>query len=193
MGDPSTLRLVPASSASIPIDWSRIPEATKKSLLNNWGHGWVDASEAQTSLPATVGDLAKMFDKSNAGGAWAARFYMKYLEQVWVILFMPGRRNSVLGCSPDVIWDDSGEESDYERSMIAKEIELAQEFDLMLTRVSREPIDLVCYASRFYGWNTSMLHEAFENAQYSEAILTHPISQPEHWAIVSKMFGGPFV
>ena len=121
-------------------------------------------------------DISELGLKDQAApGALGPRFYMKYLEQVWVILFMPGRRNSVLGCTPDVTWDDSGEESDYERSMIAKEIELAQEFDLMLTRVSREPIDLVCYASRFYGWNTSMLHEAFENAQYSEAILTHPI------------------
>lgn len=34
MGDPSDHRFVPPSIANTPIDWSRVPEATKKQLLD---------------------------------------------------------------------------------------------------------------------------------------------------------------
>jgi hypothetical protein len=151
MGDPSSLRLVPASSASTPIDWTCIPEASKKLLLDGWGYDW--ENEVERPLPATVGDLAKMFDESkffgymrpdlctllmdiSAFGLKAQvldsdgppRFYMKYLEQVWFILFMPWKRDGISGFSPDV--------SDHEEDqrMIAEEIELAQNFDLKLGR-----------------------------------------------------------
>ena len=58
MGDPSSLRLVPDSSASIPIDWTHIPEASKKWLLGN----------VQGPLPATIGELAKMMDETRFFG-----------------------------------------------------------------------------------------------------------------------------
>ena len=64
MGDPSSLRLVPDSCASIPIDWTRIPEASKKYLLDHWGY----YREADKPLPATIGELAKMFDESKFFG-----------------------------------------------------------------------------------------------------------------------------
>jgi len=67
MGDRSTLRLVPTSSASIPIDWSRVPEKMKKFLLERWGYDQENEVESP-QLPATIGDLAKMFDESKFFG-----------------------------------------------------------------------------------------------------------------------------
>ncbi len=66
MGDPSFLRLVPDSSASTPIDWTRIPEASKEFFFNSWGYDWKKGKKRH--LPATVGDLAKMFDETKFFG-----------------------------------------------------------------------------------------------------------------------------
>ena len=45
MGDWSYLRFVPSSSATIPIDWAKVPEASKKFLLEGYG---IDFSETET-------------------------------------------------------------------------------------------------------------------------------------------------
>jgi hypothetical protein len=37
------------------------------------------------------------------GMQFGPRFYMKYLEQVWFILFMPGKRDCISGYSHDII------------------------------------------------------------------------------------------
>src|SRR5258707_5150622 len=106
MGNFSYLRLVPASSANIPIDWSRVPKASKEEILR-WAYDW--RKEVTRPLPSTIEDLAKMFDESkffgylepslctlimdisefglHAAKAWGPdieagpRFYMKYLDQ----------------------------------------------------------------------------------------------------------------
>jgi len=66
MGNPSSLRLVPASSATVPIDWSKVPEASKEFFLQGWGTDW--ETEKQLPLPATIGELAKMLDESKFFG-----------------------------------------------------------------------------------------------------------------------------
>jgi hypothetical protein len=146
MGDPSDLRLVPESSASIPIDWTRIPEATKKYFLQSWGYDW--ENDVQRSLPATIGELAKMFDEGKffgymcpklctllmdisefgleaqqASGVFP-RFYMKYLEAIWFILFLPGKRDGISGYSPNI---DADEVSDNEEVSDDEEVSDAEE------------------------------------------------------------------
>jgi hypothetical protein len=212
MGDPSSLRLVPASSASTPIDWTRIPEASKKFLLDGWGYDW--ENDEQRSLPATVGDLAKMFDESKFFGYMRPdlctllmdisefglevqalgvppRFYMKYLEQVWFILFLPGKREGISGYSRDVIRKDSDDISDDEEEdqrMIAKETELAQKFDLKLTReFSPAGADLVDVTNKLCGWDASMLSGDLVTAQYMTAIQTLPISHPAYRAMMQNV------
>src|SRR5258705_850198 len=108
MGDPSYLRYVPPSVANIPINWSRVPEASKEHLLL-WAYDW--EKQVNRPLPETIADLAKWFDKSKFFGYFrpelciaimdisefglkpaeledlgipvGPRFYMKYLKQVW--------------------------------------------------------------------------------------------------------------
>ncbi|KIL64214.1 hypothetical protein M378DRAFT_63700, partial [Amanita muscaria Koide BX008] len=131
MGDPSSLRFVPASQSATPIDWTRVPEATKKYLIGQYGYDWETRNDKP--LPATIADLAKLFDEtkffgyfkssllvalmdisefglqptpSTLGGSIAQvgpRFYMKYTEQVWFLLFAPGTRECVVGYSDDLV------------------------------------------------------------------------------------------
>ncbi|KIL64211.1 hypothetical protein M378DRAFT_60717, partial [Amanita muscaria Koide BX008] len=128
MGDPSSLRLVPASESAIPIDWTRVPEATKKYLIEQYGYDFEKGENKP--LPATIGDLAKLFDECKFFGYLTSglltalmdisefglkstpqtgpfaqagpRFYMKYLEQVWFLLFAPGTRECILGYSDNI-------------------------------------------------------------------------------------------
>ena len=126
MGNFSYLRFVPASIANIPIDWTRVPEASKEEILR-WAYDW--KNKVNRPLPTTVADLANYFDKSkffgylgpelctllmdiSEFGLKAApgqfkragpRFYMKYLDQVWFLLFTPGERDCIVGNSEDII------------------------------------------------------------------------------------------
>jgi hypothetical protein len=250
MGDPSSLRLVPASSASIPIDWDRVPEASKKFLLRGW--------RCEQGLPATVGDLANVLDDSKFFGYFGPslctllmdisefglqaaagrgtqvgpRFYMKYLEQVWFILFMPGKRDCISGYSHDIIEryddeyddeeeeknDDDGEEEknnnennddgeeeknndennndeneyaryeEEEKRMVAEEVEIAQKFDLKLTQeVSKGAAEFVDITKKLGGWESTMLHDDLELAQYFEAVRTLPMSHPAHQDMMERV------
>ena len=110
----SGLLFIPASASTTPINWTRVPEASKKVLLDRYGYDW--ENNAVRPLPATVGDLVKMFDEKaffgdfrpdvcilmmdisefglqaapGPGMVAGPRFYMSYLEQVWFLLFDPG-------------------------------------------------------------------------------------------------------
>jgi hypothetical protein len=126
MGDPSDLIYIPASSAAVPIDWTRVPETSKKYLLDHYGYNW--ETDEHRPLPATVGELAKMFDETKFFGYYrpelctllmdisefglqappgpgmdaGPRFYMTYLEEVWYLLFTPGDRECFSGYSEKV-------------------------------------------------------------------------------------------
>jgi len=136
MGDPSYLRYVPPSVANVPIDWSRVPEASKEHLLL-WAYDW--KKQENRPLPETIADLAKWFDKSKFFGYFepklctaimdisefglkavmpkdlgipvGPRFYMKYLEQVWYLLFSPGDRDCMVGYSHDIITEEEEDEN----------------------------------------------------------------------------------
>ena len=239
MGDPSSLRLVPASSASIPIDWDRVPEASKKFLLR-WS--------PEKGLPATIGDLANTLDESKFFGYFGSslctllmdisefglqaaagpgkqcgpRFYMKYLEQVWFILFMPGKRDCISGYSRNIIrkgdyeydqgeedakndeedndkddgdGDDEMDDDEYERymeeqekKMAAEEAEIAQKFDLKLTQeVSKGAADIVDITKKLAGWESTMIHQDNELAQYFEAVMTLPITHSAHKGMMATV------
>jgi hypothetical protein len=221
MGDPSSLRLVPASSASTPIDWTLVPEASKKILLDGWGYDW--DNEVKRPLPATVGDLVKMFDESKFFGYYTPtlltllmdisefglktvagqstqvgpRFYMKYLEQVWFFLFMPGKRDCISGYSHDVIekYDDGYDDEEENKRILAEEIKMAQKFDLKLTReVSQGAAEFVGITKKLGGWDASTINQDLAAAQYVEAIQTLPISHPAYQgmmeAVMSSIRGG---
>jgi hypothetical protein len=139
MGDPSDLLYVPASVVVIPIDWTRVPEASKKYLLDGWAYDW--ETKVHRPLPATVGELAKMFDEKKFFGYYrpelctllmdisefglqpapgpgmeaGPRFYMTYLEEVWFLLFAPGTRDCISGYSEKVdrrIYDGDDEDEE---------------------------------------------------------------------------------
>ncbi|KIM38254.1 hypothetical protein M413DRAFT_37403, partial [Hebeloma cylindrosporum] len=131
MGDPSYLRLVPAASADVPIDWTKFPEASKKFFLKGWCTSFYTGKIRP--FPATIGEFAKMLNESKffgymepqrctllldisefglakptgvrdhaSGLTVGPHFYMKYLENVWFVLFTPGTRDGIVGFSPDI-------------------------------------------------------------------------------------------
>ena len=203
MGDPSFLRLVPASSASIPIDWTHIPEATKKILLDGWGYDW--ENEVQRPLPVTIGELAKMFDESKFFGYMSPdlctilmdiselglkdqaseepvfpRFYMKYLEAVWFILFFPGKRDGITGYGPDIDNLDADDK-------VSQDTALAQQFDEKLTQELSQRATatfMVNITKRLCGWDASMLQSNLQIVQLMEALRTLPLDHPAHIGMV---------
>ncbi|KAF8623200.1 hypothetical protein AX14_011950 [Amanita brunnescens Koide BX004] len=123
-----------------------------------------------------------MFDQSKFFGLHAPDGH-----HIW---FLPGKRDGVTGYSPGAIWHDHSEESDEEeaeRRETAKEIELAQQFDLKLTQASQGAILVVEFTKWLCGWQASMLKGSFEYSQYLEAIQTLPMSHPAYRAIISDM------
>jgi hypothetical protein len=82
MKELSFLRFVPPSSATIPIDWSKIPEASKKFFLEEWGNdSQPDSDTTKKSLfPATIDDLAKTFHEARFFG------YMSFQPKVTTLL-----------------------------------------------------------------------------------------------------------
>lgn len=216
MGDPSALRLVPASSASTPIDWTRIPEDSKKFLLQGWVRHDQETGIARP-LPATIGDLAKVFDESKFFGYMRSklctllmdisefglgvqesgpppRFYMKYLEQVWFIIFLPGKRDGITGYSRDVIRreneDDDFDEDEEDQRLVEEETKLAQEFEVRLPRAfSTGAAEVVDITSKLCGWDATMLSQSLETAQYFEAIQTLPMRHPAYRDMVQSVFG----
>ena len=211
MGDPSYLRFVPSSSATIPIDWAKVPEASKEFLLKGYGINFEMETDTQSDLsseeshprrfkgcplPETIGELAKMFDErkffgymtpelctplldisefglvkprptETVGLPVGPRFYMKYLYEIWFILFVPGCRDGIVGYSPEIPGtDDLYEEEDsceeeysYKEEGIAREKALAEDYDAKLCEeVSRMGTAGVGEAwQKVAGWEVSTL------------------------------------
>lgn len=59
------------------------------------------------------------------------RFYMRYLSQVWFVLFMPGQQDGIIGWNPDIPYDED------EELEVAHDKALAEEFDPKLTEEVR--------------------------------------------------------
>ena len=86
-------------------------------------------------------DISELGLKDQQASGVLPRFYMKYLEAVWFILFFPGKRDSMSGNSSDIDHDadevsggkevSDDEEEDQTmfskaQQMTTKETELAQ-------------------------------------------------------------------
>jgi hypothetical protein len=68
---PSFLRFVPKSSAAVPIDWSKIPENSKKYYVEAWApysESDEDTASEERSFPQTIGDLAVRFHEAKFFG-----------------------------------------------------------------------------------------------------------------------------
>ena len=203
MGDPSSLRYIPASAATIPINWARVPEAMKKALLESYRRDW--ENDTIKPLPETVADLAKMFDETKffgyfepdiltvlmdisefglrAGtptGQWQVgpRFYMTYLDEVWFFLFAPGKRDCIVGHSDRI----TRKIEDYDKEKwAAEETAIAKEFDVKLEReVSRGMATprLLHHTKKLGGWAASTAQSNLEYSQFANAIMEHPDSHP---------------
>ena len=223
MGDPSYLRFVPSSCATIPIDWTKVPEASKKLLLEGWGNDYseIDAESDESDfegsikklpLPATIDDLAKMFHESKFFGYMTSelctilldisefglakpypteafglpvgpRFYMKYLSQIWFVLFVPGSRRGITGYSQEI----PDTEDSYEDAGIARDKALAEDYDAKLCEeVSRFGTAGIFAFKKVAGWQGSTLKSSLQFAQMAEAIMELP---DDHPAYVGMMRG----
>ncbi|KAF8903892.1 hypothetical protein CPB84DRAFT_1773637 [Gymnopilus junonius] len=138
MGDPSYFRLVPESCLN---DWSKIPEASKKFFKDGWRHSWLTGTEHPLSetfsefvkllnetkffgylepklcellLDISEFGLASTSESQrvdNSATEVGLRFYMKYLEELWFVLLVPGKREGFVGNNPklpdpDILDDD---------------------------------------------------------------------------------------
>ena len=137
-------------------------------------------------------DISELGLKDQQASGVLPRFYMKYLQAVWFILFLPGKRNGISGYSPDIDADEvSDDEEEYCRRMdakeqqrIANEAELAKQFDRKLTReISRGATDIVDITEELCGWAASMLEGNLENARFVTAMLALPPSHPGRRAV----------
>ncbi|KAF8348818.1 hypothetical protein F5887DRAFT_947668 [Amanita rubescens] len=218
MGDPSSLRFVPAPGSTIPINWARVPEATKKALLKLYGYDW--ENRTTKPLPETVADLAKMFDETKFFGYFrpevltilmdisefglqaaatptslqaGPRFYMTYIGEVWFFLFAPGERDCIVGHSGritrEIEEDDDDDDDDYETKRAANETAIAKEFDVKLEReVSRGMACLVGHTNKLGGWEASTAKSDLEFSQYATAIMGLPRSHPMYRDLMQNVF-----
>ncbi|KIL56232.1 hypothetical protein M378DRAFT_172856 [Amanita muscaria Koide BX008] len=149
-------------SSTTPIDWTRVPEATKKYLIKQYGYDW--ATEEYKPLPATIGDLAKMFDETKFFGYFRSSLLTVLMDisefglqptpqppakngQVCFLLFAPGTREVIVGNSDRIIRNpnddvdddddadadnDDDDGYDEEKKLAAEETAIAQAFDVKL-------------------------------------------------------------
>jgi hypothetical protein len=211
MGNPSHLRFIPTSVSKTPINWTNVPEASKKVLTQSYAYDW--KRDVPKRLPKTIAGLAKLFDETKFVGYFTSdiltalmdisefglqtakptgqsftqvgpRFYMTYVDQVWFILFQPGKRDCILGSGDHII----SKTDDFAQKQ-ADEVEIAKEFDPKLVQeVSRGMGRLVKYTGKLGGWKASMVQSELETSQYADAMMLLPGSHPAHRAFMDAMF-----
>ena len=99
------------------------------------------------------------------------RFYMKYLNQIWFILFVPGSRDGINGYSPEMPYTDDW----YEDEEIARDKALAEDYDAKLCEEVRRMGALGAVASnKVAGWKASTLESDMEFAQMANEIMQLP-------------------
>jgi hypothetical protein len=214
MGDPSYLRFVPASSATIPIDWSKVPDASKKFLLNGWGTNWSSTDTTKKRpLPTTIEGLAKMFDKTKFFGYMrpelctllldisefglaethtefnvyglpvGPHFYMKYISEVWFVLFVPGQRDGMLGYSSKLPYLEEEDEE------AARDKKVAEDFDPGLCEEVRRWGTVGAEAmQKVAGWEGFTIRSSLEIAQMADETRKLPIDHPAHIAMMQSVF-----
>jgi hypothetical protein len=217
MGNPSYLRFIPASVLKTPINWTNVPEASKKALTQSYAYNW--EKDVPKRLPKTIAGLAKLFNETKFVGYFTSdilialmdisefglkatnptgqslaqvgpRFYMTYVDQVWFILFQPGKRDCILGSSDHIT--SKTKPIDFDQQA-ADEVAIAKEFDPKLVQeVSRGMGRLVKLTGKLGGWKASMVQSELETSQYADAMMQLPSSHPAHRAFMDVMFRGLF-
>jgi len=211
MGNPSFLRFVPAQSATVPIDWTKIPDASKEYFLDT-GYCVNQETYKPKPLPETIGHLAEMFDECKffsymkpkliellldigefglgpkvdhhvTPTSGYPRFYMTQGLSVWFLIFTLGRRDTIMGSSPSL--PDNFEEDYDEDRESQKEKAIAEKFDIEFCKdnVQWNAIG-VGLVKKVAGWDASTLKNALEDSQYCEAIMTLPLGHPALVAIL---------
>ena len=208
MGNPSELRFIPASSAATPIDWSKVPEASKKFFQEGWATDW--RTGKKRPLPATIGKFAKMLDESkffgymdpehstllldisefgltrsnairepSSGFSVGPHFYMKYVDQIWFVLLVPGERDGIIGFSPKIPYLDD------QNKQIARDKNMAEDYETnFLQEVSRWGTLGAVSRKKVAGWDSMTLKSNLQTAQMYDAIMTLPSDHPAHMALV---------
>ncbi|KAF8344453.1 hypothetical protein F5887DRAFT_1062099 [Amanita rubescens] len=166
-----------------PINWARVPEASKKYLLDQYGYDW--ETEATKPLPETVADLAKMFDETKFFGYFVPELLTALMDisEFGLEAATPTGR-SIFQVGPLIELPKS---QDYdEEKMVANETAIAKEFDVKLERdVSRGMACLVGHTKTLGGWTASTAQSYLEFSQYANAIMELPQSHPMQRALVS--------
>ncbi|KAK2465668.1 hypothetical protein APHAL10511_002212 [Amanita phalloides] len=210
MGDPSNLIFVPASAAATPIDWTRVSEDTKKFLIRKYGYDW--EKEEYKPLPATVGDLAKMFDESKFFGYFSPDI-LNVLMDISEFGLLPARRpHGFRSVGPDfgpagprfyMTYLDEvnfflfapgtrecvvGNSRSVEDKDDDEKKAIAQEFDVELEdRVSRGFLYLSAMAgAKLRGWDILTAESTLEMAQYAEALTSLPMTHPARRAFLQS-------
>jgi hypothetical protein len=110
---------------------------------------------------------------------------MKYLEQIWFILFVPGSRDGISGYSPDIPYSDDW----FEDTGIARDKALAEDYDAKLCKeVSRIGTLGVVAGKKVAGWKANTLESDMEFAQMAEAIMGLPTNHPARVQMIQGVF-----
>ncbi|KAJ3513476.1 hypothetical protein NLJ89_g2925 [Agrocybe chaxingu] len=217
MGDPSLLRLVPASCATVPIDWAKVPEASRKFFLESWGTDRSDPDTTKTRpLPATIDDLAKMFNESKFFGYMPPQLYTLLLDISEFGLAAEANAR-VNGRAPRVgprfymkylcyVWFilflpgqrdgitgwsaklhvAASEEEDEPEA--ANDKAVAEEYDPRLCEeVERRGTITARFMKKVAGWDASTLKGSLHEAQLLEATMELPDDHPAYRAMVQNV------
>jgi hypothetical protein len=109
------------------------------------------------------------------------RFYMRYLSQIWFLLFMPGYRGGIIGYSPEI----SDTEDSYEDTGLRVTKHWSENYNVKLCEeVRRVGTAGAAAFKKVAGWEGSTLKSDMQLAQMSEAIMGLPTNHPAHVAMV---------
>ena len=129
---------------------------------------------------------------------------MKYLEQVWFLLFTPEKKNSVVGYGQDNVRRDTKDMEGEENKDNKRDRENMEEDDD--TDEDRDdedyepeepgPKKLTSNSSRRFRkeWHSLWVARSAptvddnQSAQFAEAIITIPVEHPAHRGLVTNMF-----
>jgi len=212
MGETSFLRFVPTSSANIPIHWTKVPEASKRFLLDQWGNDYSDPyTTKKRPLPATIDDLAKMFhdtkffgyiyslpklctlllDISEFGLAEATTAEANGL-QVGPRFYMKWHRQVwfVLftpGQRDGIIGHSPNAHVTMSDEGVARDKALAEDFDSRLCEDLRRWGLLSVVWNKVAGWEGIMLKSILKEGQMFEAAMELPTGHPAREAMIQKV------
>ncbi|PPQ70465.1 hypothetical protein CVT26_013912 [Gymnopilus dilepis] len=141
---------------------------------------------ASTTLKLSDQDYSNCSNSMNGKGEgrvqiWP-RFYMRYHEQLWFIVFIPGSRHGIFGHGPDLHTIDFDEDDDWFSPACPaarQEKAFAEAFDAKLVQelqgdTSRVKLAMVDMTKNFAGWETSSIQCSLEYAQLANAMMSLP-------------------